>query len=80
MTKTLKGFKKTGKRIATAEITDVKGWTISKGQKFIVLEIKVKRPSGFPINIAIDNGFSESMFPLTAIDEDDFNNLSKEIE
>ena len=77
MTKTLKGFKKTGKRIATAEITDVKGWTISKGQKFIVLEIKVKRPSGFPINIAVDNGLdNDTMFPVTAINEYDFDNLT----
>ena len=74
-----KEFKKVGARVTTDEIIDVQGWTLKKGQKFIVLELKTKRPSGFPVNIAIDNGFNESMFPVTAIDEDDFNNLSKKI-
>ena len=74
-----KGFKKVGTRETTDEITDVQGWTLKKGQKFVVLELKTKRPSGFPVNIAIDNGFDESMFPITAIDENDFNDLSKEI-
>ena len=74
------GFKKTGTRVTTAEITDVQGWTLSKGQKFFVLEMKLERPPGFPVNIAIDNGFeNDGMFPVTAIDEDDFDSLTQEV-
>tara|TARA_R100001244_G_scaffold125726_1_gene95727 strand:- start:105 stop:371 length:267 start_codon:yes stop_codon:yes gene_type:complete len=74
------GFKKTGIRITTEEITDVQGWTLSKGQKFFVLEMRMKRPPGFPVNIAVDNGFEDdAMFPVTAIDEDDFDNLTQEV-
>jgi len=74
------GFKKTGTRVTTSEITDVQGWTLSKGQKFFVLEMRMERPSGFPVNIAIDNGFdNDAMFPVTAIDEDDFDSLTQEV-
>ena len=74
-----KGFKKVGVRNTTADITDVQGWILSKGQRFFVLEMKKERPSGFPINIAVDNGFeNDAMFPVTAINEDDFDNLTKE--
>lgn len=72
------GFTKAGTRITTSEITDVEGWTLSKGQKFFVLEMEMERPSGIPVNIAIDNGFNDdAMFPVTAISERDFNSLTK---
>jgi len=75
-----KGFKKAGVRKATVDITDVEGWTLSKGQRFIVLEMKMKRPSGFPVNIAVDNGSEDdAMFPITAINEDDFDSSTKEV-
>jgi hypothetical protein len=73
------GFKKCGYRITTAEITDVQGWTLAKGQCFFVLEMSIERPSGFPVNIAVDNGFEDdAMFPITAIDESYFLNQTKE--
>jgi hypothetical protein len=73
-----KGFKKAGVRVASADIVDIQGWTLSKGQKFFVLEMKMERPSGFPVNIAIDNGFKDdAMFPVTAINESDLNNLTE---
>ena len=76
-----KGFKKTGTRVATAEITDIMGCTLSKGQVFFVLEMKMKRPSGFPVNIAIDNGTGDdALYPVTAISEDDYINKTKETE
>ena len=74
------GFTKAGTRVTTSEITDVEGWTLSKGQKFIVLEMSVSRPEGcgMPVNIAIDNGFNDdAMFPVTSISENDFNSLTK---
>jgi hypothetical protein len=38
----------------------------------------LERPSGFPVNIAIDNGFKDdAMFPVTAINESDLNNLTE---
>ncbi len=73
-----KGFKKAGAGRTLADITDVEGWTLSKGQRFFVLEMKIKRPVGFPVNIAIDNGFNnDASYPITAISEDDFNNKTK---
>jgi|TARA_R100001530_G_scaffold29542_1_gene23272 hypothetical protein len=73
-----KGFKKAGAGRTLADITDVKGWTLSKGQRFFILEMKTKRPAGFPINIAIDNGFNnDASYPITAISEDDFKGLTK---
>ena len=75
-----KGFKKVGVRKTTADITDVEGWILSKGQRFFVLEMKMERPSGFPVNIAVDNGFEDdAMFPVTAINEEDFDSLTKEL-
>jgi len=76
-----KGFTKAGVRITTAEVMDVEGMTLSTNQKFIVLEMKLERPSGFPVNIAVDNGFDDDrMYPVTAINEDDFDNFTKEID
>jgi len=73
-----KGFKKAGAGRTLADITDVKGWTLSKGQRFFILDMKTKRPAGFPINIAIDNGFNnDASYPITAISEDDFKGLTK---
>ena len=57
-----KGFKKVGVRKATADITDCKGMILSKGQRFFVLELKkMKRPKGFSIIIAVDNGFEDDV-------------------
>ena len=74
-----KGFRKAGVRKTTAEITDVEGFGLLKGQRFFVLEMKIERPEGWAVNIAIDNGFEDdSMLPVTAIDEDDFNSFTEE--
>ena len=50
--------------------------------KEIVLELKnVKRPEGFSILIAVDNGFEDDdCYPVTGISEEDFNNLTEESE
>ena len=72
-----KGMNKSGVRKTTEDITDVHGWKLPKGQRFFVLEMKLERPSGFPINIAVDNGLdNDTMFPVTAINEYDFDNLT----
>jgi hypothetical protein len=77
-----KGFKKVGVRKATADITDCKGMILSKGQRFFVLELKkMKRPKGFSIIIAVDNGFEDdNRYPVTGISEEDFANLTEESE
>ena len=69
-----KGLKKVETRITTAKIVDHAGWTLSKGQRFFVLEMtQMKRPAGFSIPIAIDNGFEDDdCYPVTGISEDDF--------
>ena len=73
-----KGFKRGGAGRTLADIIDVEGWTLRKGQRFFVLEMKIERPAGFPVNIAIDNGFNnDASYPITAISEDDFKNLTK---
>ena len=75
-----KGLKKVGIRKTTAEVVDHAGWTLSKGQRFFVLELKsMKRPKGFSIPIAVDNGFEDDdCYPVTGISEEDFENLTKE--
>ena len=76
------GLRKVGIRKTTAEVVDHAGWTLLKGQRFFVLELKtMKRPKGFSIPIAIDNGFEDDdCYPVTGISEEDFNNLTKESE
>ena len=77
-----KGLRKVGIRKTTAEVVDHAGWTLSKGQRFFVLELKsMKRPKGFSVPVAIDNGFEDdACYPITGISEEDFNNLTEESE
>ena len=76
------GCKKVGIRETTADVVDNQGWTLTEGQRFFVLELKnVKRPEGFSILIAVDNGFEDdACYPVTGISEEDFNNLTEESE
>ena len=69
-----KGLKRVGIRKTTADVVDHEGWTLSKGQRFFVLKlVGMKRPKGFSIPIAIDNGFEDDdCYPVTGISEDDF--------
>ena len=77
-----KGLRKVEIRKTTAEVVDHAGWTLSKGQRFFVLEmVKMKRPKGFSVPVAIDNGFEDdACYPITGISEKDFNNLTEESE
>ena len=76
------GLRKVEIRKTTAEVIDHAGWTLSKGQRFFVLEmVKMKRPKGFSVPVAIDNGFEDdACYPVTGISEEDFNNLTEESE
>ena len=76
------GYKKVGIRETTADVVDNQGWTLTEGQRFFVLELKnVKRPEGFSILIAVDNGFEDDdYYPVTGISEEDFDNLTEESE
>ena len=41
----------------------------------------MRRPKGFSIPVAIDNGFEDdACYPITGISEEDFNNLTEESE
>ena len=68
-----KGLRKVGIRKTTAEVVDHAGWTLSKGQRFFVLEMKsMRRPKGFSV-MRIDK-------KKILILEEDFDNLTEESE